>query len=68
MGIGDPRIGITDLDGAAVRLFRALKDDNHSAPADEDEALENFRSISTSFFDTQKKFIAWCEKQAGSAD
>jgi len=57
------KIGGRDLKGPAPKAFLALKDDNHSAPADEKQALANFDSFAESFFDTQRNFIDDTEKR-----
>jgi hypothetical protein len=63
---GRSMIGVRGLDGPAVRKLRELKDDNHSLPADEKEALENFDRFAESFFDSQRQFIARAENRSGT--
>ena len=51
------RLGNYDLAGSAIDRVRSLPDDNHADPADEAQALENFRSFSASFLKTQLRFL-----------
>jgi len=57
------KFGQTSADHLAIEPLRALKDDNHAAPADEARALRNFESFASDFLDHQRAFLRWAKTQ-----